>query len=205
MRLPRNSPAPSGDVEARAQPAPIDHPLIEKWALAYLGRYASSAENLRQVLRRRVRRRVGREGRAEGETLHAAEGLIDALLDRYRATGLLDDGAYAAGRARGRLARGRPLRRIAAELAAKGVEAAAAEAALAALRDGGGDPDLAAACAFARRRRLGPFRRVAGEGGERRRDLAAFARAGFSRNHAETVLACPDEAAVAALLDRRTA
>ncbi len=33
-----------------------------------------------------------------------------------------------------------------------------------------------------------------------RAELAAFARAGFTRRTAETVLACPDEAAVQALL-----
>src|SRR5689334_9121690 len=31
--------------------------LLDRWALHYLGRYASSAENLRRVLMRRVRRR----------------------------------------------------------------------------------------------------------------------------------------------------
>src|SRR5579862_3968731 len=36
----------------------IDAALIERWALHYLGRYASSAENLRRVLSRRARRRL---------------------------------------------------------------------------------------------------------------------------------------------------
>ena len=35
----------------------IGSDLLERWALHYLGRYASSAENLRRVLTRRVRRR----------------------------------------------------------------------------------------------------------------------------------------------------
>ena len=57
-------------------------------------------------------------------------------------------------------------------------------------------PDLAAACAFARRRRLGPFRRAAAD---HARELGTFARAGFSRRVAEAVLACPDVAAIEAL------
>jgi len=65
------------------------------------------------------------------------------------------------------------------------------------LRADGAEPDLAAACRFARRRRLGPYRRGAAD---RQRELAAFARAGFDRRTAERVLACPDEAGVAALL-----
>jgi regulatory protein len=68
------------------------------------------------------------------------------------------------------------------------------------LCDDGADPDLAAACAFARRRRLGPFRRDPATPQDRSRALAAFARAGFGRRAAESVLACTDPDAVAALL-----
>jgi regulatory protein len=176
--------------------------LIEKWALGYLERFASSAENLRRVLRRRVRRRS-----AEPEISHEAEKLIDDLVERYRDSGLINDAAYAAGRARYRLARGEPLRKIAAGLAAKGVEAEDRAAALAGLRETTPDPDLAAACAFARRRRLGPFRHGPFRRGlshpqpvDRRRELAVFARAGFARREAEAVLACADPDAIAALL-----
>ena len=174
----------------------LDAPLIEKWALSYLGRFASSAENLRGVLRRRVRRRLG----ARGDVLHGADVLIDALIARYRNSGLLDDAAYAASRARTRLARGHSLRRIAAGLAAKGVGAEERVGALRSLREGEADPDLAAACAFARRRRLGPFRRDPAVSEDRDRALAAFARAGFGRRAAEAVLACADPDAAAALL-----
>ena len=192
MRSPPKLTGSHGDTQA----APIDRALLEKWALRHLERYASSAENLRHVLRRRVGRRVGRDG----EAVRAAGALIDALIVRYRATGLLDDAAYAAGRAKSGLARGRSLRRIAAGLAAKGIGAEDAAAAVAALGESAGDPDLAAACAFARRRHLGPFRRAKPAPADRRRELAAFALAGFNRRIAEAVLECADEAAVAALL-----
>src|SRR5438874_115408 len=171
---------------------PIEPALLEKWALGYLERFASSAENLRRVLRRRVRRRM-----RDDEAVRAADALIDALVIRYRDAGLIDDAAYAAGRARARLARGQSLRRIAAGLMAKGVGAEDRAAALQALRETAPDPDLAAACAFARRRRLGPFRRGQAD---RARELAAFARAGFARREAEAVLGCADAEAVAALL-----
>ncbi|HTQ33309.1 MAG TPA: RecX family transcriptional regulator [Stellaceae bacterium] len=172
----------------------IDAALIERWALAYLSRFASSAENLRRVLLRRVRRRFPEDR----DTTTQAAILIDALVARYQASGLVDDAAYAAGRVRSRLRRGQSLRVIRAGLAAKGVTADDAAAAIAALREEGGDPDLAAACAFARRRRLGPYRRrpAKSDGNLKDKELAAFARAGFSRAVAETVLACtnPDEA-----------
>lgn len=174
---------------------PVDAALLEKWALFYLERFSSSAANLRRVLLRRVRRRLGPDQMAGAETLAA----IDALVARYCNAGLIDDAAYAAGRARERLRRGQSLRTIRAALAAKGVAAEDAAAAIAALTEDAPDPELAAACAFARRRRLGPFRRVAA--GDRNRDLAAFARAGFGRRTALAVLACSDEDAVARLLE----
>ena len=173
----------------------IDGALLERWALGYLGRYASSAENLRRVLLRRVRRQGGGDA-----ALRAVDPAIDALIARYRAVGLIDDAAYAAARARSGLARGHSLRRIAAGLAAKGIDREDATTAVAALREGDGDPDLAAACAFARRRRLGPYRGGANAPEDRRRDLAAFARGGFTRQVAVAVLGCADAAAVAALL-----
>jgi hypothetical protein len=54
----------------------IDGALIERWALAYLGRFASSAENLRRVLLRRARRRLGEDR----EAASGAAALIDALV-----------------------------------------------------------------------------------------------------------------------------
>ncbi len=174
-------------------PGEIGPELIEAWALAYLGRYASSAENLRRVLLRRARRRAP----AGAATAPAAAPLIDALVERYRGSGLIDDAAYAAARVRSLHRRGEFLTKIRARLAAKGVGSTVAAQAVRDLRDELADPDLAAACAFARRRRLGPYRRSAAD---RARELGAFARAGFDRRVAERVLACPDADAVEALI-----
>lgn len=182
---------------------PIDAALLEEWALSYLARYAGTAGTLRQVLRRRVRRRLGSESGAGQEDITAIEGLIEALVERCRATGLVDDATYAASRARRGVVQGRSLQRIAAGLAAKGVAAEDAAAAIDALRGESPDPELAAAIAFARRRRLGPFRRdphPPAPADLHGAELAAFARAGFTRRTAELVLASRDEAAVRALL-----
>ena len=166
--------------------------LIEGWALAYLGRFASSAENLRRVLLRRVRRRAP----GDPEAARRAAALIDALIERYRRSGLLDDAAYAAARVRSLHRRGESGVRIRARLMAKGVANSVAAQAVLGLRAETLDPDLAAACAFARRRRLGPYRRGAPDPA---RELSAFARAGFGRAVAERVLGCGDIDAVEAL------
>jgi regulatory protein len=163
--------------------------LLERWALGYLGRYASSAENLRRVLMRRARR-------LSPEAVLPAKPLIEGLVIRYRQSGLLDDAAYAAGRTQSLHRHGDSLKSIRARLMAKGVPAGVVADAVSDLRDTTPDPDLAAACAFARRRRLGPFRRAAADPA---RELGAFARAGFGRRVAHAVLACADEEAVAAL------
>src|SRR3954469_15436619 len=198
MRRMRSAPG-----EGSQRQTPIDAALLEEWALSYLGHYASTAENLRQVLRRRVRRRLAAEGSGDREVAAAVEPLIEALVKRCRESGLVNDAAYAAGRARRGMAQGRSLRRIAVGLAAKGVGSADAAAAIAALREEASDPDLAAAAAFARRRRLGPFRRephphrLAADlrsadlrladlrlADLHSAELAAFARAGFGRRTA---------------------
>jgi regulatory protein len=115
---------------------------------------------------------------------------------RYQKSGLLDDAAYAAGRVQSLHRRGGSLQAIRARLAAKGVAASDVAEAVSGLRAAAPDPDLGAACAFARRRRLGPYRRVAAD---QVRELGAFARAGFNRRVAEAVLACADVEAVEAL------
>jgi regulatory protein len=167
----------------------IETELLERWALHYLGRYASSAENLRRVLTRRARCH-------SPQTAHEVSTLIDALVARYRKSGLLDEVAYAAGRTQSLLRRGTSLQAIRARLAAKGVAASDVADAVSGLRAAAPDPDLAAACAFARRRRLGPYRRATVD---QARELAAFARAGFNRRAAEAVLACRSIEAVETL------
>jgi regulatory protein len=163
--------------------------VLEHWALNYLARYASSAENLRRVLMRRVRRHAP-------DSAPQAAAQIDALVLRYRETGLLDDAAYAAGRVKSLQRRGESVTAMRARLAAKGVAASDIADALSELRSAEVDPDLSAACAFARRRRLGSYRRAAAD---HARELGAFARAGFNRRVAEAVLACADIEAVEAL------
>jgi regulatory protein len=126
----------------------------------------------------------------------ATAPLIGELVVRYRESGLLDDAAYASARVASLHRRGESIRAVRARLAANGVPAANVADAVSGLRTAAPDPDLAAACVFARRRRLGPFRRAAAD---HARELGAFARAGFSRRVAEAVLACADLAAVEAL------
>lgn len=158
---------------------------LERAALHHLQRYAATTSGLRRVLMRRVQR----SAKAHGTDPAQGRIWIDALLERLVRSGLLDDARFAAVRAESLLRRGTSLRGIAAKLKAKGVAAPEVRGALAALRDEGADPDLAAARALARRRRIGPFAKA--PGGDRQRELGILVRAGFSYSLAKKVLAEP--------------
>jgi regulatory protein len=149
----------------------------------YLARFASSVENFKDVLWRKVERR----GLAEGTDRATAQGWIDGIAARFVDMGLLDDATFARARAGSLQRRGKPGKVIRAALVAKGVAPDLAGEAVAALPAEDGDPDLAAAVAFARRKRLGPYGSGAGED-RRRKELAVFARAGFSYQLARRVL-----------------
>lgn len=171
--------------------------------MAHLQRFSTSRENLKRVLTRRVSKvaraaRAAAEAQAPGTGEAAAEAQreagaahIEALLERFTRSGLLNDEVYAQGRVRALHRQGHPARAIRARLRAKGVPAELIDEALEALSEedsDGLDPDLEAAILRARRKRLGPFRREADRADRRQRDLAALARAGFSFGVARTVI-----------------
>jgi regulatory protein len=149
---------------------------LERAALSYLERYASSAENLRRVLHRRVTR-AERQGPVDREATYRA---IDVLLAKLRRLAVLDDARHAGARAEALFRQGKSISRIAATLAAQGIAGEVISAALEALKADHPEPDRAAATAYARRRRLGPWRQGPDREAYRNRDMAALARRGFS-------------------------
>jgi regulatory protein len=157
----------------------VTEAYLERAALAYLERFASSAENLRRLLRRKVETRC----RLRGEDPKPFLDLIGPVVARTVSTDLVDDRRYAEGRIASFRRRGASARGIKAKLAAKGVGRETVETAL--TEENGGD--RAAAQAHARRRKLGPYR--PGERAAfRQKDLAVLARAGFSFDVAREVI-----------------
>ena len=173
---------------------------LERAALYYLERYASSAGNLGRVLMRKIDRAVRYHG---GEAADWAPA-VAALVERFVESGILDDRRYAEGRARSLFRQGVPARAIHRRLAMKQVAAADIEAAIAATAEEAGlgqaasrdEFDLRAAIVQARRRRIGPFGPQAGREDRRARELAALGRAGFSYDLARRVVEAPDPAAL---------
>ena len=169
-------------------PRRVTPEYLENSALYYLQRFATSSANLRRVLMRKVER----SSAAHGTDREEGARWVDALIERYRRSGLLNDEAYAEAKAASLHRRGTSTRAIRGKLASKGVGQEQADAAIASVdAEVEGDLDLAAALAYARRRRIGPYR--SRERAERRdRDLAALGRAGFSYDIARRVVDADD-------------
>jgi regulatory protein len=156
---------------------PLTAERLEKSALAYLERFATSRENLRRVLRRKL-------VRAAEEDRAALSQRIDDLIEQFTAAGYLNDDAYAEGRVAALRRQGVSGRGIALKLRAKGVSRESIDEKLA-TEDG---DDLSAAWAYARRRRLGPYRPETTRRDFRQKDMAAMGRAGFDYATARAVI-----------------
>lgn len=162
---------------ARRAPKKATPAYLERSALFYLERYAASAESLRRVLLRKVHRASEAHGSDPTEGAEA----VEALIARFLRAGLLDDGLYARGQALSLARRGSSERAIRQRLQQRGIDEAEITRALAARHEESEDPELAAALAYARRRRIGPYRTdPALRADTRLKDLAALARRGFA-------------------------
>ena len=177
-------------------PRKVTAQSIDAAALAYLQRFATSAENLRAMLMRRVRR----SALAHDDDPAIGAKWVDLLVERFLRAGLLDDASYAAARVVAMHRRGASLRGIRAWLAAKGVAAADIDLALDRLDAEAGNSGLRGAYNYARRRRLGPWR-SAGRKARRDRDLAALARQGHGYDHARIVIDALDPDELDAIID----
>ncbi|HET6520893.1 MAG TPA: regulatory protein RecX [Geminicoccaceae bacterium] len=178
------NPAPSRTTPRRA-PRPVTAQRLYNQALFHLQRFATSSANLRRVLMRRVRRSVRHHGTPP---LPEAERMVDDVIARLQAAGLLNDPLYAETRARGLAESGRSPRMIRAKLARKGVARPDVDRALEGLAEEAPDPELRGALILARKRTLGPCRPEAERRDSRQRDLAVLARAGYGYDVAKRVI-----------------
>jgi regulatory protein len=145
---------------------PLDAEALERLALHYVGRYATTGAKLRTYLARKVRER-GWEGR---------EPDVDALVERLKSLRYIDDEAFATARAASMQRRGYGERRISQALQAAGIgEEDAAEA-----NEQSREGALAAALRFAERKRIGPYAAAELGRDERQKAFAAMVRAGHS-------------------------
>jgi len=156
---------------------------LEKAAFRYLERFDCSVQGLRRVLLKKARALW-----PNAATQAPVNESVEALLERYQNSGLLDDRRYAAAAIRGLRERGLGERAIVHRLAGKGVAVSIIEQALRSIDETSNQPELEAAQRFVKRRRLGAYRAGAQDAAARRKDLQALARAGFSYDTARHAL-----------------
>ena len=170
----------------RRVPPPLDEGSLRELALHYAARFATTRLKLLRYLARKLNER-GWAGARPADS--------EALADRLVELGYVNDAAWAAMKGRAMTARGLGHRRVAEELNAAGV----------APDDRGEAPEamaaLATALAFARRKRLGPFARVASDDpASRQKAFAAMLRAGHGMGVARAILAARSVEEAEALL-----
>lgn len=175
------------DRPQRRPPAKITPGSLRLAGIRYLQRYTPTTSAFRRVMQRRIDKALRFHGGDPDE--HART--LDALVEELTSAGALDDDRWARARAEELHRRGTPVRGIRFKLAAKGVPRDLVDVALDALAETleEVDPDRSAAWSYARRRRLGPYRRDPQARAERReKDLAAMGRAGFPWGLARSVV-----------------
>lgn len=171
---------------------------LENAATHYLQRFSASSANLRRVLLRRIER----ARRAEATVAPDAEAAIETIIEKFIRLKLIDDAAYAAGKATALRRRGSSRRTIGGKLRLAGIDGDGIDQAIEAAdtetkplmeaEDEGPDAELRAALRLAQRRRLGPYRTEKERAERRQRDLASLARAGFSFDIARKVVDASD-------------
>ena len=170
--------------------APPDGGSLYQAALHYLARYAATEAGLRRMLARRIDRwaRAQPDPEAADPAVQVARAAVDGIVMRLTDAGAVSDEQFAANRARILVQGGRSSRAVQMRLVAKGIAPELARAASTTDRD----TELAAALVLARKRRIGPYRKVeVADAAMRVKEMAALARAGFSRDIAERVLEMP--------------
>ncbi len=170
----------------RKSPKKISKTYLENAALYYLQRYATSAENLKRVLMRKVKRSCAFH-QVDAEDFAP---LVDELVARYMSVGLVDDTVFARARVTSLRRQGHSKQAILARLQAKGLSKSQIEAALKLVDEEHDDPEITAALAHAKRKKLGPWRKKPQDA---QKELAAMGRAGFSYEVARRALANTEE------------
>ncbi|HEV2080388.1 MAG TPA: RecX family transcriptional regulator [Allosphingosinicella sp.] len=165
--------------ERNRKPAPpLDPERLERLALFYAGRYATTRAKLAAYLQRKVKER-GWEGEGRPE--------IERLVERFSALGYVNDKAFATSKAASLQRRGYGERRLDQALYVAGIEAEDASEAKEQARRGAWE----SAIRFAERKRLGPFANIETDGAGRQKALAAMLRAGHPLEIARTLVAAP--------------
>ncbi|MBX9884530.1 MAG: RecX family transcriptional regulator [Novosphingobium sp.] len=173
------APGRAGGKRQKSPPPPLDRAALDALALTYVARFATSSGRLADYLRRKL----GERGWAEDTPPD-----LPALVARMAERRYFDDAAYAAAKGDGLRRRGYGARRIETALSHDGIAKPLRLAAR-----GSETERRHAVLAFARRKRFWPY---SGERcldpAMRRKQLAAYLRAGHGLDHVRRVMDAQD-------------
>lgn len=159
-------------------PPPLDAEGLERLALFYAGRYATTRAKLSSYLKRKLRER-GWQGEAAPD--------VKGLVERFSEMGYVNDRAFASAKASSLQRRGFGERRLDQALYSAGIDADDAAEAKEQAQSGAWN----AAIRFAQRKRIGPFAAEEPDMAGRQKAFAAMMRAGHPMEIARKVLNAP--------------
>jgi regulatory protein len=153
------------DRKDRKPPPPLDAAALERLALRYVERFATTRGKLGDYLRRKLRER--------GQSENIDPASIDTLVEKFAQIGYVDDAAWAGSKAGSLTRRGYGPRRVGDALRAAGIDPELANAVAP-------DEDEAwtAADTYARKRKIGAYGEGEADRDTKRKQLAAMIRAG---------------------------
>ncbi|MBB5699931.1 regulatory protein RecX [Sphingomonas yantingensis] len=146
---------------------PYDAKTLERSALRYVERFATTRGKLADYLTRKLRER----GWAED-----APPPVEALVERFAGLGYIDDRAWGEAKAASMARRGLGAQRVRQTLGAAGI----AGEDMAAIGDAVAEGTIESAVAFARRKRIGPFGTPVDDRAAIERQVGQMVRAGHS-------------------------
>lgn len=154
---------------------PLNSADLERYALRYVERYATTRVKLAAYLSRKLRERGW-----DGEKSPDIEGLAQRMAD----LGYVNDRLYAESKAGAMARRGLGARRVRQALRFDGIEEEDAASLAPAIEDGA----QASAIAFARRKRIGPYAREAADRVLQEKWMGAMIRAGHAPGLARAIV-----------------
>lgn len=147
---------------------PLDAAALERMALRYVERFATTRGRLAAYLKRKIRERGWAEGVPPADPV--------ALAERFAGLGYIDDWVFAEAKAASMGRRGLGARRVNQALRFAGIDEEDAEAVAPVIEA----DETTSALAFARRKRIGPWARETPDPKARERQVAAMVRAGHA-------------------------
>ena len=203
QRPQRTAPKPVRRVSSR---------YLRNAGLFYVERYSATEQRLRRVLIRRVDKSFQAYGTVDdkGNLSHkegdrsAFKTIVDDLIQEFVRLGYVDDAKFALGKARRLYRGGNSIRQIRGKLQIDGITSAKIEGVVENVLEEANlseaSIDRKAAWAYARKKRIGPFRSIDEQPDVRaeirqemrKRDLGALARRGFGSDIAYAVIDAED-------------